>query len=259
LIDAHCHIFDHAFDADRDAAVARAQAAGVMLLLMPNVDSETYGDMMRTAAAFPQVCLPMVGVHPTSITAENVEHELNFVSEALENNPPKTFVAIGEVGIDCYWSKTYVREQQQAFERQLRLAEQHGLPVVIHARNSFNEILEALRSVKPNVSGVFHAFSGSTELYRDIKKLGGYKLGIGGMVTFKNSTLPEVVRQAPLDDLLLETDAPYLTPAPFRGKRNESAYLTLIAQKIAEIKELSVEKVIEATTCNAKQLFGLQA
>jgi TatD DNase family protein len=258
LIDTHCHIFDTAFDADRDAAVARAQEAGVTLLLMPNVDSGTYDDMMRTAGAFPQVCLPMVGVHPTSITAENVEHELNFVTEALEKNPPKTFVAVGEIGVDCYWSTTYVRQQQTAFERQLRLAEQHGLPVVIHARNSFNEILDVLRSVKPNVKGVFHAFSGSAELYRDIKKLGDYKLGIGGMVTFKNSTLPEAVRQAPLSDLLLETDAPYLTPAPFRGKRNESAYLTLIAKKIAEIKEVSVEKVMEVTTDNARLLFGLQ-
>jgi TatD DNase family protein len=258
LIDTHCHIFDKAFDADRRDAVARAQAAGVTLLLMPNIDSATYADMMRTASAFPQVCLPMVGVHPTSITAESLERELSFVSDALAKNPPKTFVAIGEIGVDCYWSRAYVRQQQAAFERQLRMAEQYGLPVVIHARSSFNEILDVLRSVKPNVKGVFHAFSGSAECYRDIKKLGDYKLGVGGMVTFKNSTLPEVVRQAPLSDLLLETDAPYLAPTPFRGKRNESAYLVPIAQKIAEVKGLSVEEVTAATTENATQLFDLQ-
>jgi TatD DNase family protein len=257
LIDTHCHIFDKAFDADRAAAVARAQAAGVTLLLMPNIDSGTFADMARTAGMFPQVCLPMVGVHPTSVTAENMEHELNFVSGELEKNPPKTFVAVGEIGVDCHWSRAYVKPQQVAFERQLRLAEQHGLPVVIHARDSFNEILDVLRSVKPNVKGVFHAFSGAAELYRDIKKLGDYKLGVGGMVTFKNSTLPEVVRQAPLSDLLLETDAPYLTPAPHRGTRNESAYLPLVAKKIAELKGLSVEEVMEATTTNAMQLFGL--
>lgn len=258
MIDTHCHIFDKAFDADRSEAVARAQAAGVALMLMPNVDSATYADMMRTASLFPQVCLPMAGVHPTSITADNLEHELSFVSRALEKNPKKTFVAVGEIGVDCYWSKAYVRQQQVAFERQLRLAEQHGLPVVIHARSSFDEILEVLRSAKPNVKGVFHAFSGDAERYRDIKKLGDYKLGIGGMVTFKNSDLPEVVRQASLSDLLLETDAPYLAPAPFRGKRNESAYLTLIAQKIADLKGLSLKEVSDATTHNAVQLFDLQ-
>lgn len=257
MIDTHCHIFDAAFAADRSEAVARAQAAGVTLLLMPNVDSGTYADMMRIASLFPQVCLPMAGVHPTSITPENMEHELSFVRDALEKNPPKTFVAIGEIGVDCYWSKAHVRQQQLAFEQQLRLAEQHGLPVVIHARSSFDEILEVLRSARPNVKGVFHAFSGDVERYRDVKKLGDYKLGVGGMVTFKNSALPEVVRQAPLGDLLLETDAPYLAPTPFRGKRNESAHLTLIAQKIAEVKGLSVKEVADATTSNARRLFDL--
>jgi TatD DNase family protein len=258
LIDTHCHIFDEAFAADRDDAVRRAQAAGVALMLMPNVDSGTYAGMMHTAGAFSGVCLPMIGVHPTSITAENVEQELDFVRGELEKNPPKTFVAIGEVGVDCYWSRAHVEQQLIAFERQLRWAEQRRLPVVIHARDSFGEILEVLRRVKPDVKGVFHAFSGSIELYRDIKKLGDYKLGIGGMVTFKNATLPEVVRQVPLSDLLLETDAPYLTPTPFRGKRNESAYLPLVAQKIAEIKGLSVAEVAEATTGNAIRLFDLQ-
>lgn len=258
LIDTHCHIFDEAFAADRDNAVRRAQAAGVALMLMPNIDSATYADMMRTASAFSGVCLPMVGVHPTSITAENVEQELDFVRGELEKNPPKTFAALGEVGVDCYWSRAHVEQQLVAFERQLRWAEQHRLPVVIHARDSFGEILDVLRRVKPDVKGVFHAFSGSVELYRDIKKLGDYKLGIGGMVTFKNATLPDVVRQAPLSDLLLETDAPYLTPTPFRGKRNESAYLPLVAQKIAEIKGLSVAEVAEATTDNAIQLFDLR-
>jgi TatD DNase family protein len=257
MIDTHCHIFDEAFNADRSEAVARAQAAGVALLLMPNVDSKTFAGMMRTADMFPQVCLPMVGVHPTSITAENVERELDFVRGELERNPPGTFVALGETGVDCYWSRARVALQLAAFERQLRLAEQHSLPVVIHARDSFTEILDVLRRAKPNVRGVFHAFSGSVEIYREVKRLGDYKLGIGGMVTFKNSALPEVVRQAPLSDLLLETDAPYLTPAPLRGKRNESAYLPLIAQKIAEVKGLSAEAVAEATTGNAMLLFNL--
>ncbi|MDR0414854.1 MAG: TatD family hydrolase [Prevotellaceae bacterium] len=259
MIDTHCHIFDEAFDADRSEAVARAQAAGVTLMLMPNVDSKTYGGMMRTANAFSQVCLPMVGVHPTSITAENVEHELDFVRGELERNPPQTFVAVGEIGVDCYWSRAHVAQQLVAFERQLRIAEQHGLPVVIHARDSLSEILETLRTAKPNVRGVFHAFSGSVEQYHSLRQLGDYKLGIGGMVTFRSAgQLLEVVRQTPLSDLLLETDAPYLTPTPHRGKRNESAYLPLVAQKIAEVKGLSIEEVAEVTTDNAVRLFNLQ-
>ena len=257
MIDTHCHLFDNAYNADRAEVVARAQAVGVTHLLMPNVDRSTYPAMMRTAEKFFSECSPMVGIHPTSITATSVEEELRFVRRELEAQPAGTFVALGEVGIDCYWSKEFLSEQIYAFEEQLRLAEKYRLPVVIHARDSFNEILEVLRRLRPNIKGVFHAYSSSLETYREIKKLGDYKLGIGGVVTFKNSKLPEVVQQIPLSDVLLETDAPYLAPTPYRGKRNESSYLTLIAQKIAELKGVSVEEVDEATTENAKKMFEL--
>ncbi len=257
MVDTHCHIFDEVFDADRAEVVARAQAAGVTHLLMPNVDSSTYAAMMRTAKEFPSVCRPMIGLHPTSVK-ENVDEELSFVRRELEAQPAGTFVAIGEIGIDCYWSKEFLIQQIYAFEEQLRLAEKYHMPVVIHARDSFNEIMEVLHRLQPKVGGVFHAYSGSIELYREIKKLGSYKLGIGGVVTFKNAKLPEVLKHVPLDDILLETDAPYLTPAPHRGKRNESSYLSLIAQKIAEAKEVELKEVMEASSFNSIQLFKLQ-
>ncbi len=256
MIDTHCHIFDEAFDADRAEVIARAQAAGVTHMLMPNVDKSTYFAMMRTAREYSLVCRPMIGLHPTSVN-DTVEEELNFVRHELEAQAVGTFVALGEVGIDCYWSKEFLEQQIYAFEIQLRLAEQYKLPVVIHARDSFNEITNVLRRVKPNVRGVFHAYSGSIELYHEIKRLGDYKLGIGGVVTFKTAKLPEVIQQIPLGDILLETDAPYLTPAPYRGKRNESSYLTFIAQKIAEVKDVSVAQVDEVTTENAKAMFGI--
>ncbi len=256
MIDTHSHIYDSVFDADRAETIARAQAAGVTQLLMPNVDSSTYAAMMRTAGEFSPLCRPMVGLHPTSVK-ETVEDELNFVRHALEAQPAGTFVAIGEVGIDGYWSKEFLEQQLFAFEEQLHLAENYELPIVIHARDSFNEILAVLRRLKPSVKGVFHAYSGSIELYREVKKLGDYKLGIGGVVTFKNAHLPEVVRQVPLTDMVLETDAPYLAPAPYRGKRNESSYLALVAKKIAEVKGISVEEVEEVTTENSLQVFTL--
>jgi len=255
MIDTHCHLFDKAFDADRAAVVQRAQAAGVAHMLMPNVDRSTYAAMMNTAKKFAAVCAPAVGVHPTSVSAASVEEDLRFVRHALETQPTGTFVAVGEVGIDCYHSREFLEQQIFAFEEQLRLAEKYRLPVMIHARDSFNEIAATLRRLRPNVKGVFHAYSGSLEMYREIKMLGDYKLGIGGVVTFKNAQLPEVVRQIPLSDILLETDAPYLAPTPHRGKRNESSYLALVAQKIAEVKGVSVEEVDEVTTESARKMF----
>ncbi|MDR2938150.1 MAG: TatD family hydrolase [Prevotellaceae bacterium] len=257
MIDTHCHIFDKAYNADRTETIARAQASGVTQLLMPNVDRSTYSNMMSVAKQFPAVCKPMIGVHPTSISAASVEDDLRFVQHELEAQPAGTFVAMGEVGIDCYHSKEFLAEQIFAFEKLLRLAEKFQLPVVIHARDSFNEIMEVLRRVHPKVSGVFHAFSSSIEMYHEVKKMGDYKFGIGGVVTFKNAKLAEVVQHIPLSDILLETDAPYLTPTPHRGTRNESSYLTFVAQKIAELKGVSAAEVDEITTENATKLFRL--
>ncbi|MDR0419629.1 MAG: TatD family hydrolase [Prevotellaceae bacterium] len=254
MIDTHCHIFDEVFDNDRQEVISRAKEVGVAYMLMPNVDKSTYGPMMNVARLFPEYCIPMIGIHPTSIE-DNLDEELSFLEQAIAEQPPNTFCAIGEVGIDCYWSKEYIENQKIAFREQIGIAERMNLPIVIHARNSFNEIFDVLRDLKPNVRGVFHAYSGSMETYHEIKRLGNYKLGIGGVVTFKNAKLPEVIAQVPIEDIILETDAPYLTPAPYRGKRNESAYLELIVQKIAEAKNMPMETIKEVTTANAKSLF----
>ncbi|MDR1225615.1 MAG: TatD family hydrolase [Prevotellaceae bacterium] len=257
MIDTHCHIFDEAFDADRVEVIARAQSAGVTQMLMPNIDKSTFAPLMRTAREYSGYCYPMIGLHPTSVK-DDWEDELLFVEQQLRAGAQGTFVAIGEIGIDGYWSKEFLEEQKIVFARQLELAELNNLPVVIHARDSFNEIFDVLRKEKRSINGVFHAFSGSIETYHEIKRSGNFMVGIGGMVTFKTAKLPHVVAQIPLSDILLETDSPYLTPAPHRGKRNESSYLEFVAQKIAEVKNIAVEEVKEVTARNAIELFKLQ-
>jgi TatD DNase family protein len=255
MIDTHCHIYLPDYDADRDAVMERTLQAGVATLLMPCIDSATYAAMMDTAAKYPQ-CRPMIGLHPTSVD-KNWRQELDFVRGKLDAATPKTFVAIGEIGIDAYWSRDFLDEQKAVFAAMLDLAAEYDLPVVIHSRDAFAETFEVLKNHKKQMRGVFHAFSGDIEIYRQIKQFGDFGVGIGGVVTFKNSHLTEVLPQIPMCDILLETDAPYLTPAPFRGKRNESAYLHYVVQKIADIKQITAEEVCEVTTQNAHKLFGI--
>jgi TatD DNase family protein len=256
MIDTHCHIYFDNFDNDRDAVMERATQLGVNAMLMPCVDSATYDAMMTAATKYPH-CRPMIGLHPTSVNA-NWKQELNFMLSKVSDEPSDTFVAIGEIGMDTHYSKDFLQEQKMAFAAMLNIAAKHDLPVVIHCRDAFTETIEVLKEHGKHVRGVFHAFSGDMDIYKQVKSLGDFKIGVGGVVTFKNANIVEVVRKIPLSEILLETDAPFLAPVPFRGKRNESAYLTYIVQKIADIKQLTTEEICNVTTCNAIDMFGIQ-
>ena len=267
LIDTHCHLYTDAFDIDRKEAVERAIQAGVRYAILPGIDKENHTALMRTVQEFPHFCLPAVGLHPTSVSL-NYREELEFIEQMVmhlagaggHTGPPlrTPFVAVGEIGIDGYWSKEFMAQQRDAFERQLEWAAACQLPVIIHNRNGFDELFEILyRRRDLNLSGVFHAFSGSYEQFKQIQKCGAYKIGIGGVITYKNSGLAQTLPKIDLSYVVLETDAPWLTPVPHRGKRNESSYLPWIAQKVSEVLGISIEKVAETTTQNACDLFNL--
>ncbi len=253
FIDSHTHLYLEHFDDDRDEVIQSALAQGVSTMLLPAIDMSSFTAMKSLAGRFPQNCLPMIGLHPTSVN-ELVEKELDFVESELSTGK---YIAIGEIGIDLYWDQTFKSEQTEAFRRQLHWAKQYQLPVAIHMRDSFNEVYEIVKEeADGNLKGVFHCFTGNESDAKKIIDLGFY-LGIGGVVTFKNSGLGEVVANLPLESLLLETDAPFLTPAPFRGKRNDSHYIPYIAKKVAELTHRSVEEIAEITTNNSKRLFKL--
>jgi len=253
FIDSHTHLYLEHFDDDRDEVIQSALAQGVSTMLLPAIDMSSFTAMKSLAARFPQNCLPMIGLHPTSVN-ELVEKELDFVESELSTGK---YIAIGEIGIDLYWDQTFKSEQTEAFQRQLHWAKQYQLPVAIHMRDSFNEVYEIVKEeADGNLKGVFHCFTGNESDAKKIIDLGFY-LGIGGVVTFKNSGLGDVVANLPLESLLLETDAPFLTPAPFRGKRNDSHYIPYIAKKVAELTHRSVEEIAEITTNNSKRLFKL--
>ena len=255
LIDTHSHIFLEDFDEDRSLVVARAKDQGVEKILLPNIDEQSFTALINLHKEYPDVCLPMVGVHPTSVK-ENFKEELSFVEAQLKAKE-YPFVAVGEIGIDLYWDKTFQKQQELAFVSQIELAEQYDLPIVIHARDSFQEIFSVLKSLgRKNFCGVFHSFTGGLE---DAKQAiaYGFELGFNGILTFKNSKLGEIVEKVDLKHLLIETDSPYLAPVPKRGRRNESSYVLHVAEKIAEIKGVDLTKVAEVTSENAKRLFKL--
>lgn len=250
-IDSHAHLYGKDFSGDRKEMVERALAAGVTRLFLPNIDSGSINSMLELEAQFPDNCYAMMGVHPCHVN-ENVDHELTVVRTWLEKRP---FKAIGEIGLDFYWDKTYTEQQYKAFRAQLELARSYDLPVSIHARESTRECIDVVRSLQDGrLSGVFHCFSGTLEQAREVIDLGFY-LGIGGVVTFKKSGLDQVVEQIDMQHIVLETDAPYLAPVPYRGKRNESSYIPLIGEKIADIKNLKIADVAAITTSNALKLF----
>lgn len=253
FVDTHTHLYAEEFNADREQTVQRAIENGVEYLLLPNVDAETVDDMHALCDVFPTHCFPMMGLHPTSVN-ENFEEELRQVEKNLNE---QKYIAIGEIGMDLYWDRAWAVQQQEVLIHQLQLAEKFGLPVVIHTRNANDEVLTIMEEWKFFIKGVFHCFSGNMEQAQRAINL-GFSLGIGGVLTFKNSGLQKVVEYVGLEHLLLETDSPYLAPVPYRGKRNESAYLPLVAQKIAEIKKVSVQQVADVTTLNAKELFDLK-
>lgn len=257
-IDTHCHLYDEAFDADRDEAVGRAFAAGVGLMLLPDIDSTSTPRLDALQEAFPDRFRSMAGLHPTSVK-EDFEQELQHVHSRLFNsgNSPLRYVAVGEIGMDLYWDRTFEGEQREVLRRQMLWAGQLDLPVALHIRKAHNEVFGLLRDLnRPVYRGVMHCFGGSVqEAARAVEM--GFLLGIGGVVTFKNATLAEVVKAMPLERLLLETDAPYLSPVSHRGQRNESAYIPLVAQRIADLKGVTLAEVAEVTTASARSLFRL--
>ena len=255
IIDTHCHMYDEAFDTDRAEAVQRAVDAGVTTMLLPAIDSQSVAALEALYNSNPAVFRKMTGLHPTSVK-EDFWEELNLV-EGLLADSPDDYVAVGEIGLDFYWDDTFRVQQIEALEYQFDMASRFHKPVALHVRKAYNEMFEVLKANSDkSLTGVFHCFGSSVQEARKAIDMGFY-IGVGGVVTFKNATLAEVVRQIPLERILIETDAPYLAPVPYRGKRNESAYCTLVAQKIAELKDVDFETVAEVTTNNAKSLFNL--
>lgn len=253
FIDTHTHLYDEAFAGEEDLAVQRAKGAGITRMILPDIDSQTRDAMFELAARHEGVLFPCLGLHPTSVGAD-WEKEL----ELVEERPARGIKAIGEIGMDCYWSREYVKEQQIVLRRQLELADKLSLPVIIHSRESTELILNVLKECRHlNISGVFHAFSGSVETYRELQRLGDWYIGIGGVLTYKKASIAETIKDIPLSRILLETDSPYLTPVPYRGKRNESSYIPHIAARLAEIQGKDIAEVAETTTENAVKLFRL--
>lgn len=254
LIDTHTHLYEQQFDADRTEMIQRALDNGVTKMIIPNVDSGTIDSMMELVHLFPNVVFPMIGLHPCYVKPESYRQELEIVRNHLFSND--TFVAVGEIGIDLYWDKTTLDIQIEAFELQCDWALEKNLPVAIHSRDSTYVLLDILKKRKTNPQGVFHCFTGSPEEAAEILKLGFY-LGIGGVVTYKNTHLRETLRQVSLDRIVLETDAPYLPPVPYRGKRNESAYTKIVAETLCSVYEKGLDEIAAITTRNAADLFGI--
>lgn len=252
FIDTHTHLYSEQFNEDRTEMIQRAVAAGVERLFLPNIDLESIEGMHALENQFPGQCFAMMGLHPCSVDA-NWEQVLGEMEKHLN---ARLYVAIGEIGIDLYWDKTFVNEQKEAFRTQIRWAKERALPIVIHARDSFPEIYEVLdQENDERLTGIFHCFTGNLDDVAKIRSYGGFVFGIGGVVTYKKSDLPEVLAQIPLDEVVLETDAPYLPPVPYRGKRNESAYLVHTAEKVAEVYGVSLQEIRERTTANALRIF----
>ena len=252
MIDTHSHIYAEEFDTDRAETIERAKSVGVEHIILPNVDSETLPRMLSLEAAYPGYCHAAIGLHPTSVDA-TYQTELNLVKSELER---REWIAIGEIGIDLYWDKTFLNEQITAFQQQIEWALEYNLPIIIHVRDSFRKTMAALAPYRnKGLRGVFHSFVGTIEEANEIIDFGGFYMGINGIVTFKNSGLAAVVEQIDLKHILMETDSPYLTPAPHRGKRNESAYTQLVLNKLSEIYNLSAKQIDLQTTHNARELF----
>ncbi|WP_341662498.1 TatD family hydrolase [Vibrio sp.] len=251
MIDTHAHIYASEFDSDRDQVVERALAQGIEKILLPNIDLESIKPMLQTEANYPDICSSMMGLHPCYVDRD-YENTLKIIRNWFEKH---SFIAVGEIGIDLYWDKTYKAEQEKAFVTQLNWAKEMKLPAVIHTRDSIKETLELLEQVQDgSLSGVFHCFGGDIEQAKAINGL-GFHLGLGGVSTFKNGGMDKVIPELDMDYVLLETDCPYLAPVPHRGKRNEPTYMSLVAKKVADLRGVTYEEVTELTTKNAKSLF----
>ncbi len=253
IIDTHTHLYSEEFKDDIAEVLQRAEKEMVQKFCLPAIDSETHQAMIALEDANPGKCFAMMGLHPCSVK-ENYKEELAIAEKWLEK---RKFVAVGEIGLDYYWDKTFEKQQVEAFQLQIDWALHYKLPIVIHTRNAIQDAINIVKNRQNgSLSGIFHCFSGSHESAKEIIKAGFY-LGIGGVLTYKKANLPEVLKHIDLQHIVLETDAPYLTPVPFRGKRNESSYLKYVVEKLAEAKEVSEEEVCEITTANAQKIFGL--
>ena len=253
MIDTHAHIYASEFDNDRDEVVKRALEQGIDKILLPNIDLESIEPMLKTEAAYPEICRSMMGLHPCYVDG-NVEQTLAIIRSWFEKH---NFIAVGEIGIDLYWDKTFRAEQEMAFVTQLNWAKEMNLPVVIHTRDSIEETLTLLRQEQDgSLRGVFHCFGGSVEEAQAINEL-GFHLGLGGVSTFKNGGMDKVIPHLDMNWVILETDCPYLAPVPHRGKRNEPAYTSLVAARVAELRGESLEVIDTLTTKNAEALFNL--
>ncbi len=254
LIDTHTHLFTEEFDEDRELAVVRAVEAGVTRLFMPNIDDTTIDRLMNLCAAHDN-CFPLMGFHPTSVD-ERWEERLAVVEQCLRANP-QLFYGIGEVGMDLYWDKTWLKEQMEAFRIQVDWALEFHLPLIIHCREAYPELLEVLADYRSSgLTGIFHSFTGTSEEASRLLEYDGFMLGVNGVLTFKKSALPDVLSDVPLERIVLETDSPYLAPVPYRGKRNESAYLVKVAERLSDIYGLPVADIARVTTDNALKVFS---
>jgi len=252
MIDTHAHIYLEEFENDIDEVMTRSDELGVEKIYMPNIDHTSIDDMLELEEKYPNMCVSMMGLHPCSVK-KDFEKELYLVEEWLGK---RKFVGVGEIGTDLYWDKTFWKEQQEALNIQLDFAKQYEIPAILHCRDSIDETIELVgKKQEEKLKGIFHCFSGTVAQAQEILELGFY-LGIGGVATFKNGGMDKVIPHLPMDKLVLETDSPYLSPVPHRGKRNEPAYVELVAKRIAELRSISIDEVKEATTNNAIQIFG---
>ena len=254
FIDTHTHIYLKDFNRDRKGIIRECIESGVNKLLLPNIDKSSIADVIKICEVYKDICYPMVGLHPCYVK-DSYKDDLDFLKPIIKSLKP---VAIGEIGIDLYWEKSNLEIQRKAFITQINWAKEFKLPIVIHARDSYNEIFNVLDQLNDeNLKGVFHCFSSSLKDADRILNYGGFKLGIGGVVTFKNSGLDKVVKNIDIKNIVLETDSPYLTPAPFRGTRNKSSYIPIIANKLSDIYEISSEEIGNITSKNAKEIFNI--
>ena len=254
MIDTHSHIFSEEFKEDLPEVIARAKEIGVEKIFMPNIDDTSVEDMLSVCQAYPGYCFPMIGFHPTSLEGPDAIYKVKEMKKRLVEGHP--YIAIGEVGLDLYWDKTWLKEQQQVLDEQIQWALEWKLPLVIHCREAFPELFQILEPYKhTELTGVFHSFTGTLDEARELMDYSRFMIGINGVVTFKKSTLPEVLKEVPLSKLVLETDSPYLAPVPFRGKRNETSYVKRVAVKLAELYGMEIGEVERQTTENALKVF----
>ena len=254
LVDTHSHVYVEAFDADRKSCLHEAKLSGIEKILLPNIDIQSIAPMHALCDQYPDFAHPMMGLHPTSVKEDHTQL-LKSMESCLHK---RSYCAIGEIGIDLYWDKSHLREQKAAFEEQLQWSIDLGLPVMIHTRKAFPEVFESIHKIgKERLKGVFHSFSGTEVDLREIERLGNFKLGIGGVITYKGAKLPEIIAHTDINRILLETDSPYLPPVPYRGKRNDPVFIWETARKVADVFSMTTEEVVRITRENVLEMFAL--